>query len=128
MCQLRGLSGVPRPARLAPSHPAGPAPSAQSETGLKVRCGLGWVAGWAGPEASLSHKDEAMGGLLAAGQPDYAARCAGWAGWAELCLGGLLDGEGLFHTHVGLIADSGPAQPATPKQTPPKPALFETGA
>ena len=40
-----------------------------------------------------------MGGLLAAGQPDYAAGCAwnlGWAGWAELCLGGL------FYTHVGL--------------------------
>ena len=42
-------------------------------------------------------------GLLAAGQPDYAAGCAwnlGWAGWAELCL--LLDGQGLFHTHLGL--------------------------
>ena len=29
-----------------------------------------------------------MGGLLAAGQPDYAAGCAwnlGWAGWAGLC-------------------------------------------
>ena len=25
-----------------------------------------------------------MGGLLAAGQPDYAANL-GWAGWAELC-------------------------------------------
>ena len=57
--------------------------------------GLGWgwlrrVAGWAGPEASLSH--EAMGGLLAAGQPDYAVGSAwnfGWAGWAELCLGRL---------------------------------------
>ena len=33
-----------------------------------------------------------MGGLLA----------AGWAGWAELCLGGLLDGQGLSHTHLGL--------------------------
>ena len=36
-----------------------------------------------------------MGGLLAAGQPDYAVNCAwnfGWAGWAELCLGGSLDG------------------------------------
>ena len=46
-----------------------------------------------------------MGGLLAAGQPDYAAGCAwnlGWAGWAELCLGGLMDGQGLFHTHLGL--------------------------
>ena len=46
-----------------------------------------------------------MGGLLAAGQPDQAAGCAwnlGWAGWAELCLGGLLDGQGLFHTHLGL--------------------------
>ena len=46
-----------------------------------------------------------MGGLLAAGQPGYAAGCAwnlGWAGWAELCLGGLLDGQGLFHTHLGL--------------------------
>ena len=41
-----------------------------------------------------------MGGLLAAG--DQAAGCAwnlGWAGWAEPCLGGLLDG---FHTHLGL--------------------------
>ena len=41
-----------------------------------------------------------MGGLLAAGQPDQAAGCAwnlGWAGWAELCLGGLLDGQGLCH-------------------------------
>ena len=46
-----------------------------------------------------------MGGLLAAGQPDQAAGCAwnlGWAGWAELCLGGLLDGQGLCHTHLGL--------------------------
>ena len=46
-----------------------------------------------------------MGGLLAAGQPDQAAGCAwnlGWAGWAEPCLGGLLDGQGLFHTHLGL--------------------------
>ena len=42
-----------------------------------------------------------MGGLLAAGQPDQAAGCA-WAGWAELCLGGLLDGQGLCHTHLGL--------------------------
>ena len=36
-----------------------------------------------------------MGGLLAAGQPDYAAGCAwnlGWAGWAER------DGQGLFQT------------------------------
>ena len=95
--------------------------------------GLRRVAGWAGPEASLSHEAAkpwvgcwllgsrttllvapgtsagraglscawaGMGGLLAAGQPDYAAGCAwnlGWAGWAELCLGGLLDGQGLFH-------------------------------
>ena len=32
-------------------------------------------------------------GWLAAGQPDYAVGCAwnfGWAGWAELCLGGSL--------------------------------------
>ena len=46
-----------------------------------------------------------MGGLLAAGQPDQAAGCAwnlGRAGWAELCLGGLLDGQGLCHTHLGL--------------------------
>ena len=46
-----------------------------------------------------------MGGLLAAGQPDYAVGCAwnfGWAGWAELCLGGSLDGQGLSHTHLGL--------------------------
>ena len=45
-----------------------------------------------------------MGGLLAAGQPDYAVGCAwkfGWAGWAELCLGGSLDGQGLSHTHLG---------------------------
>ena len=38
-----------------------------------------------------------MGGLLAAGQPDYAVGCA--AGWAELCLGRsgseLLAGPGL---------------------------------
>ena len=57
--------------------------------------GLGRL--WAGPEASPSR------GLLAAGQP--AAGCAwnlGWAGWAELCLGGLLDGQGLCHTHLGL--------------------------
>ena len=26
----------------------------------------------------------------------------GLGGWAELCLGGLLDGQGLFHTHLGL--------------------------
>ena len=44
------------------------------------------------------------GWLLAAGQPDQAGGCAwnlGWAG-AELCLGGLLDGQGLCHTHLGL--------------------------
>ena len=53
--------------------------------------------GWAGPEASLSHK---------AAKPWVGwAACAwnlGWAGWAELCLGGLLDGQGLCHTHLGL--------------------------
>ena len=47
------------------------------------QAGLRWVAGWAGP--SLSHKAAKPCGLLAAGQPDYAAgwavlgRAAGWA-------------------------------------------------
>ena len=59
--------------------------------------GLRWVAGWAGPEASLSH-DGWVAGCRAAGLPWN----LGWAGWAELCLGGLLDGQGLFHTHLGL--------------------------
>ena len=45
--------------------------------------GLGWgwlrrVAGWAGPEASLSHECEAMGG---AGQLDYGVGCAWNFGW-----------------------------------------------
>ena len=41
---------------------------------------------------------------MAAGQPDYGVGCAwnfGWAGWAELCLGGSLDGQ-VSHTHLGL--------------------------
>ena len=70
--------------------------AAEPADGLELRCagawagqaGLRWVAG--GPEASQPRGCEAMGGLLAAGQPDYAAGCAwnlGWAGWAELCLG-----------------------------------------
>ena len=52
--------------------------------GHTLRCAGAWAGRWvAGCD---------MGGLLAAGQPDY-----------ELCLlGGLLDGQSLFHTHVGL--------------------------
>ena len=52
--------------------------------GLLVGLGLKLVSGC-----------EAMGRLLAAGQPDYSVGCAwhfGWAGWAELCLGGSLLG------------------------------------
>ena len=62
-----------------------------------------------------------MGGLLAAGQLDDAAGCAWNLGWAELCLGGLLDGQGLFHTHLGLSLGgellAGPLCAAFCKQT-----------
>ena len=65
--------------------------------------GLGW-AGF-GLGLKLVSATRLLGGLLAAGQPDQAAGCAwnlGWAGWAELRLGGLLDGQGLCQTHLGV--------------------------
>ena len=74
-----------------------------SETGLKLRQLLS-LSDVPQPLSPATQTAEAMGGLLAAGQPDYAAGCAwnlGWAGWAELCLGGLLDGQGLLGLRLG---------------------------
>ena len=62
-----------------------------------MRWGLGW-AGFGLGLKLVSATRLRSHGLLAAGQPDQAAGCVwnlGWAGWAELCLGGLLDGQGL---------------------------------
>ena len=67
---------------------------------------LGRVAGWAGPEACLSHEAaKPWVGCWLLGSQVYAVGCAwnfGWAGWAALCLGGSLDGQSLSHTHLGL--------------------------
>ena len=49
------------------------------------QAGLRWVA-----KLVSAAGCEAMGGLLAAGQPAGCAWNLGWAGWAELCLGGLV--------------------------------------
>ena len=58
--------------------------------------GLGWgwlrrVAGWAGPEASLSHKAAKPWVVLGSWIMVLVAPGTS-AGWAELCLGGSLDG------------------------------------
>ena len=71
-----------RPGRLRPAS-------------LKVG-GLGWgwlrrVAGWAGPEASLSHEAAKPWAVLGSWIMVLVAPGTS-AGWAELCLGGSLDG------------------------------------
>ena len=58
--------------------------------------GLGWgwlrrVAGWAGPEASLSHEAAKPWAVLGSWIMVLVAPGTS-AGWAELCLGGSLDG------------------------------------
>ena len=55
--------------------------------------------GWAGFGLGLKLVSHGWVACRAAGPGCWL--CLG-AGWAELCLGGLLDGQGLFHTHLGL--------------------------